>query len=471
MNQTLEMFHESTMFDKGVERYDRKFVSAQAKGVMTAPEHSLMKDLTGDTIAAFEDVINNPVGARQALQEWQIDAQKIGAAPCVIHAYQVLFNMGKGGSSSSGENKSRGGHDKTSVTTLGSKIGVLCYDQVEDKPNDPKEFKKRALTLGVNIIETVCAMSDPAFQIVRSENLGGIANDATTVAFTESAFKHMDDIYDNQRVSKPVFSPMLSPPNSVLEGSYYDERVASKVRMVKTFNKQHKASVRESAVLGARWVDAVNAIQSVGLKINSDILPIIRKAYEINHLNVTEKGEHQRKFKKIPPSSLPKGLSKKEGYQYKSLQATFLSDMNEARAVANEPQLYLPAFLDFRGRVYAIPSLNHQAADWMKSVWMFAEGKPIDTVEAGNWLKIHLANTGDFNKTSKKSFADRIKWVDDNHDRIMAFGLDPFADPEWFYGNDGASEPFGFAAACMEYRKWQLQGSSYVCHLPVAIDG
>ena len=470
MNQTLEKFHESTMFDKGVERYDRKFISAQAKGMMTAPEFAFMKDLTGDTIAAFDDVIRTNMPHRP-LMDWQLDAQNIGADRCIVLAYQVLFNMGKGSSNRSGENKSRSGHDKTSVTTLGSKIGVLCYDQLEDKPKDPLEFKRRALTLGVQIIETVCSMSDPAFQIIQGENAGGIRNETTTVALTDSALLHMDDIYDNQRISKPLFSPMLSEPNSVLEGSYYDERVASKVRLVKTWNRAHKAKVRESAVLGARWVDAVNAIQSVGLKINGDILPIIRKAYEINHLNVTEKGEHQRKFKKIPPSSLPSGLTKKEGYQYKSLQSTFMSDMNEARAFVNEERLYLPAFLDFRGRVYAVPSLNHQAADWMKSVWMFAEGKPIDTVEAGNWLKIHLANTGDFNKISKASFQDRIKWVDDNHDRIMSFGLDPFSDAEWFYGDDGASEPFGFAAACMEYRKWQLQGSAYICHLPVAIDG
>lgn len=474
MNEHLEKFHESGMFDKGVDRYDRKFVSAQASGRMTAPEFSFMKDLTGDTISAFEEVITTNMPHRP-MMDWQLDAQKIGAAPCVIFAYQVLFNMGKGSSNSTGEHKSRGGKsDKSSYTALASKIGVLCYDQLEDKPTDQLEFKRRALVLGANLIETVCSMTDPAFQIIRSENAGGASNEATRVVLTDSALKHMDDLYDNQRISKPVFSPMLSEPKSVLEGSYYDERVASKVRLVKTWNREHKAVVRESAVLGARWVDAVNAIQSVPLKINSEILPIIRRAYEINHLEVTDKGEHRRKFKKIPPSSLPQGLSKKEGYQYKSLQSTFLSDMGEARSMSSEERMYLPAFLDFRGRVYAIPSLNHQAADWMKSLWMFADGKPIETKAAGDWLKIHLANAGDFNKISKASFKDRVKWVDNNHDRIMAFGADPFADPEWFYGdesNDGASEPFLFAAACLEYRKWQLLGSSYICHLPVAIDG
>jgi DNA-directed RNA polymerase len=474
MNEHLEKFHESGMFDKGVDRYDRKFVSAQASGRMTAPEFSFMKDLTGDTISAFEEVIttNQP---HRPMMDWQLDAQKIGAAPCVIFAYQVLFNMGKGSSNTTGEHKSRGGtSDKSSYTALASKIGVMCYDQIEDKPTDQLEFKRRALVLGSNLIETVCAMSDPAFVIIRSENAGGISNEATRVVLTDSALKHMDDIYDNQRISKPVFSPMLSEPKSILEGSYYDERVASKVRLVKTWNRDHKAVVRESAVLGARWVDAVNAIQSVPLKINTELVHIIRRAYEINHLSVTDKGEHVRKFRKIPPSSLPQGLSKKEGYQYKSLQATFLSDLTEARSMTNEERMFLPAFLDFRGRVYAIPSLNHQAADWMKSLWMFADGKPIETKEAGDWLKIHLANTGDFDKISKASFENRVKWVDDNHDRIMAFGADPFTDPEWFYGEDGkdgASEPFLFAAACIEYRKWQLQGSSYICHLPVAIDG
>ncbi len=99
-------------------------------------------------------------------------------------------------------------------------------------------------------------------------------------------------------------------------------------------------------------------------------------------------------------------------------------------------------------------------------MWLFAEGKPLDTGGLA-FLKIHLANCGDFDKVSKASFEDRLKWVSVNLKRLMAVGQDPFVDTWW----TEADSPFCFLAACHELFLYYNDHENYLCHLPVSIDG
>jgi DNA-directed RNA polymerase len=122
--------------------------------------------------------------------------------------------------------------------------------------------------------------------------------------------------------------------------------------------------------------------------------------------------------------------------------------------------------MDFRGRVYAKPHLNHQRADYVKSLWLFTEGKPLDTAGLA-YLKIHLANCGDFEKMSKAPFAKRLMWVAENQEKLVATAKDPWSDLWW----TEADSPFCFMAACHELASYLENPEGYVCHLPVAIDG
>ncbi len=454
MNEHLEKFNESIMFDRGVERFDRRLQKAEEKKLPTSIDMALKREVFEPSLVALE-LAANTIPKYRTEEQWQKDVKEIGVANCVSTAYDVLLHKDP--------------KEPLVFIKAANIIGKYALSlKLDINSIVEKDDMNRVLTLGTQIVFAICSIPKSLFKVTEPEQQG-IHMTERTVEFTEYALERREDIYEYQRFSSPMFSPMVVTPRSILEGSYYDERLASRVSLSTAKNKFQIAKIRESAVLGAKWLKAVDAIQSVGLKVNTDMIPIIQQAYTMNHLTVdAETGAKTRPFSKLPPSRFPADLKRSEVNGFKSLQGTFLGEFNEARDYAKEEVIYLPAFVDFRGRVYAVPKLNHQSVDWMKSLWLFSEGKPIDTPEAAKWLKIHLANCGDFGKISKAPFDDRVKWVDDNHDRIMSYAEDPFADMEWM---TEASEPFCFTAACMEYRKWMTQGSSYICHLPVAVDG
>ena len=97
---------------------------------------------------------------------------------------------------------------------------------------------------------------------------------------------------------------------------------------------------------------------------------------------------------------------------------------------------------------------------------MFTEGKHLDAAGLA-YLKIHLANCGDFNKVSKAPFKDRLLWVAMNEEKLIETAKDPWSDLWW----TKADSPFCFLAACHELACYMDDPDGYVCHLPVAVDG
>ena len=55
--------------------------------------------------------------------------------------------------------------------------------------------------------------------------------------------------------------------------------------------------------------------------------------------------------------------------------------------------VYFTTEADFRGRLYLNSELvSYQGPDWLRSLWEFSEGVPIETKEERKWLYIHAAN-------------------------------------------------------------------------------
>ena len=125
--------------------------------------------------------------------------------------------------------------------------------------------------------------------------------------------------------------------------------------------------------------------------------------------------------------------------------------------------------LDTRTRNYPIPGLNHYYGDYRRAMFDFANKKPI-TDEGFNWLMIHTANCGDFDKISKRSYSDRIDWVSNNLDLIRAVATDAM-NPTVFEKWTSAGDPFLFQRACAEVVAAVDYGSAeYPCGIPVNID-
>ena len=142
-------------------------------------------------------------------------------------------------------------------------------------------------------------------------------------------------------------------------------------------------------------------------------------------------------------------------------------DIFTALHIAGEP-FHVPLEKDWRGRLIPSTHFNFHREDHVRALLLFAEAKPLGS-DGLRWLKIHCANVGDFDKVSKKSFAARVAWVDDNIDKVRAFACDPMADLWWW----DADKPFQFLAACCELHDALAapDPAAFMSRLPIGFDG
>ena len=420
-----QLLIEQLMHLDGARRYDKEAAYKRSHQAFASNEWPLFK-------AAFPVVADAVYRAATEVQRgpkvaWKDVLAEVGTDNCAFIGLQTAFYKAL---------------DNKPEVDVARDIGRLTYAQLKDaKPEVQDE-----VTLGLQVL--ACVMESGLFVTNPPEDRG-----YSTISFTDEAVEQMHQLESWQRYMAPIYRPMVSKPNSVMEGSYLDPSIARTVQMVKTSNKEQQKLIKDAASRGAAFVQAADIIQSVPLTINTWALEAVKRAYKLG-LTIGS----------IPPSRLPeKGRLRS---QIRSQQASFLTDLNEAAEYAKYPEVYLPATLDFRGRVYAKPHLNHQRADYVKSLWLFAEGKPLDVAGLA-YLKIHTANCGDFGKVSKAPFVDRLMWVEDHWSLLIQTAKDPWADLWW----TNADSPFCFLAACNELRKYEEENDKYICHLPIAIDG
>jgi DNA-directed RNA polymerase len=139
--------------------------------------------------------------------------------------------------------------------------------------------------------------------------------------------------------------------------------------------------------------------------------------------------------------------------------------MRTARKFADYPAIYFVYFLDFRSRKYAqTTGINPQGSDLQKALIEFADGKPLLTQEAKDWFCITGANRWGFDKAT---LPQRVQWVRDHHEQIIAFATDPVDNPDW----QQADKPLQFLAWCCEYMRWQSFGDKFLSRVAVGMDG
>lgn len=316
----------------------------------------------------------------------------------------------------------------------------------------------------------------------------GVNNRQTLIRLTDEGVKTMANLRESMAWMAPIHRPMVVPPRpwtGMDTGCYYEPRTARTVKLVRTYNKDHKDLIRKAIEDGTmnHVLNAVNAIQSTAWAINRDIYELVKWCFETGQ---QVSGIVPNSLMAIPPkidADAWEVMGPRDRKKHRmdlaarhehnrgivSEQAVLLRDLETAKELLDYASFWLPHNLDFRGRVYPVPHFNHQRADPIKAMFQFSEGKPLGEFGAG-WLSIHLANCGDFNKISKAEFADRLDWVEDNEDLILSVGNDPKGTVSIW---KEADSPFMFVAACIDYARWVASGRSddYVSHLAVALDG
>jgi hypothetical protein len=209
--------------------------------------------------------------------------------------------------------------------------------------------------------------------------------------------------------------------------------------------------------------DMVNNINSVAFKINENVLDFILKNNKKYNFYIESNYNHPLTLKnKLTPIE----VKELEGfYSRRYLEQNILGLAIIFREV---PSFYIPVRLDYRGRLYCITEyFNYQNIDLAKSLIEFSVGEKIflSDEESINYLKIYCANSFG-NKIEKKSFNDRIKWVNENIENIINFENGILISQ--------AENKLAFVAFCFEYIKYtqaiNRKEEYFISNLPIQLD-
>lgn len=279
---------------------------------------------------------------------------------------------------------------------------------------------------------------------------------------------------------RPVYEPMVVQPRdwtTPFDGGYISSNVKP-LRMVKTKNRAYLDELKNTDM--PIVYEAINALQRTAWQINSQVLDVLEYLWgQGSELG----GIPPKEGMPLPPKPHDIDTNEEAKREWRIQAArTHVSNLSLmgqrigfsmalglARRYEKFRKIFFPYQLDFRGRIYAVPHLNPQGSDYQKALLRFAHGKPLGS-EGWKWLAIHGANVAGFDKASLE---DRVNWVQDNEDEILAIAADPFNNRGWTgsVGNVEIDKPWQFLAFCFEWAGYCEHGEAFVSKLPVAMDG
>src|SRR5262249_39320475 len=181
-----------------------------------------------------------------------------------------------------------------------------------------------------------------------------------------------------------------------------------------------------------------------------------------------------------PRDAFRKTESGRPRFLNRGVWSVFDADMQTAERYLGKT-FYTSLSCDFRGRIVADPHFNYMRQDYVRGLFLFAEGKPIGK-RGLYWLKVSTANA--FNEKREmtlKPFDERVAWTERYMDRIRDIaanpwcGLDRYIDkreqPRWKHAwLNEAADPIQFVAHCSELVAAFAAGEDFKTRLPLPFD-
>jgi DNA-directed RNA polymerase len=315
-----------------------------------------------------------------------------------------------------------------------------------------------------------------------------------SLQLTDDVFKIMGRVKDKNILFSVQYKPLVAPPlpwSSLWgNGGYYSNNPLTFIRNIRA---QRYIEESGEPLNIDRLFTTINHIQETKWHVNNFILGVVDTIIAESLVDPSTPKGNPGYYGKIPYMDTLNvyEMVKKEDFgpldstgrhveladyrvwfkakevQLKKLEAMrskrimFLLAHSIATEYKDRDQMYFTYNTDFRGRLYPIQQiLNPQSTGSVKAFLEFAEPHVLD--ERGQyWLKIHIANCYGYDK---KSYQDRIAWVDSMSDELVAYATTPLDYlKEW---ND-ADSPLMFLASCDAYAS-MLRGEGV--QLPVSLD-
>lgn len=279
-----------------------------------------------------------------------------------------------------------------------------------------------------------------------------------------------------KHIALPVFMPMVEEPlpwSKEQDGGYFTlpRTFVKRAEWIKEGSELDQLTLLQEADMDVVF-EAVNALDATPFRINERMMEVISYAFETKEEIAGLPSREPRDLPDFPDD----GDTNPDAKVAWKKQARNIHEYNErnmskridvvmclktAKMLAQEPAIYMPNQLDFRGRVYQMPtSLQNQGPDYARALLEFAEGKHVDDVGM-RWLMIHGANMYGFDKASLDA---RVDWTHQHRREILEAAQDPWNSVHWL----DADKPFQYLAWCMDYAG-VLEGKPSHCR--VAMDG
>lgn len=336
--------------------------------------------------------------------------------------------------------------------------------------------KTDKMHLGIKMIELFCEATPLARMELEQITFKGKFKEQHNVYLSGDTSDWIEQSILSGEKRWPEYMPTLIPPKdwTGLGGGGYHTNAARPLELVRKCRPEQR-KLLEKSHLGAVY-GGLNAIQRTPWQINQAILDVMQQLVTAKSDVAGLVSGRDLELPNRPPDidTNPQALRE---WKWKARdvhnaniqlrrdrkQQNDLIDL--AERFRDEPAIYFPHNLDFRGRAYPVPQLLHpQGSDDVKALLRFAEGKPLGK-DGIRWLAIHGANTFGIDKVP---FDVRVAWVDENVERIERAAMDPLGDLWW----TEADKPWCFLAFCFEWAALgDAEETEFRSHLPIALDG
>jgi hypothetical protein len=238
--------------------------------------------------------------------------------------------------------------------------------------------------------------------------------------------EYINDIKENIIVH-PSSLPMVCTPNLWSKTSYggYLENKNQKVGII-TGPSIHKHNIENKEIL----YDAINYLNHIKFGVNKLLLNYLDNEgqFLLNEIDIKD--------------SLQKEIT-----------------LKIARSFSNIP-FYLTTNADWRGRIYTQSFfITYQGGDLASALLNFWDGEVL--TESGKYyLYIYGSNNHNEKNIGKASYSERIKWVNDNYDRIINLDRDLILSAE---------NKFVFTAFCLNMRELHYNPNTII-KTPIFLD-
>jgi Autographiviridae RNA polymerase len=297
------------------------------------------------------------------------------------------------------------------------------------------------------------------------------ANDALTLSLTDEEDEALTEAVCELVRRSPFLAPLAHAPEpwtGFNRGGLPSDHWA-KIELIRHYHPLQRNAVIKAIGAGKMKpvLDAVNYLAGTGFSVNKPVLEFVKKT--------------------AAPVGPDKMLVERKDWFAKQKLAdidaqitVWTSDITVAET-APDP-FFVPLVLCFRGRIYGVPAFKFERTDYVRGLFLFANGEPINQ-EGLEYLKAHVAAKADgisWSREKKPSGLDhqgRIAWTEENLSTLLKIGTAVLYgdDPEtikWALPSKD-DDRYQFVAGCVELTQALASfgdDGGFITRLPLSFD-